>query len=138
MPSSSLEYYMKKKLLIFKFVLFSCILVFLVSGCQNTTTSNAYVHSSQVLMEFTFEGLTYENAHEVVAIERIPDEVSFIGQARLDIPISEASGNVSASAVSEVYSIKGIDKSQAVALKIPHISSEERAYYYFKFSRKLN
>jgi len=97
--------------------------------------SDDYLHGT-VVPETIFAGKTYENAGVTVAIERIPKEVSFIGHSFLETPTPGAPSNDS-DILYEVYSIRGIDPDQAVAIKVLLVGDKTpAAYYFFKYERQ--
>ena len=113
----------------------SCIPILYSSGCQSMNDSDAALHGGVIPGIITFKGKTYESTGDVVAIEPIPDEVSPRGQAFW--PTQSESSTESTDIIFEVYSIRGVDTNQAIALKYLLVSTKERAYYYLRYDRKL-
>jgi hypothetical protein len=111
----------------------SLIPLILFLSCQKNSNPDEALHGLMVPTEITFEGKNYKNTGDIAAIQRLPDNVNYIGQAFLnDHMMTSVSNNISY----EIYSIKGNNKNQAIAVKILLISDTESAYYYFKYERK--
>lgn len=115
------------------FVVLSLIPLIFFLSCQKKSSPTEALHGLMVPTEITFEGKNYKNTGDIAAVQRLPDNVIYLGQAFLDeYKMTSISNNVSY----EIYSIKGSDKNQVIAVKILLVSEKESAYYYFKYEKK--
>jgi len=121
--------YIKKRALL-SLSIIGFMLIFFSIGCN----SNEYLHSQDVPTEVVFNGTTYHGTGKVVAVERIPDEVIFIGQASTETtPLLDIQTKPDSSL--DVYSIKGVEPEKAIAIRIILAGTKTRAYYYYRYDR---
>ena len=79
----------------------------------------------------TFNNHVYENSGDIVAKEKAPQNINYIGQASWEgQTISESETSKKGF---EVYSIQGIDKISAIAVKFLLVSDKDAYYFYYKY-----
>lgn len=106
-----------------------------LSGCN----SGEYLHTRGIPTEIIFNGKAYKSTEKVIAIERIPNEVSFIGQGYWKTTLLTETPDQSESTIAnfDVYSIQGTDSDKSIAIKILFAGTKTHAYYYYRYDRKL-
>jgi hypothetical protein len=78
-----------------------------------------------------YENQVYKNSGDIVAQEKAPQNVAYIGRASLDG--QSADGSSQSSGGYEVYSIQGIEREEAIAVKFLLVGSEGAYYCYINY-----
>ncbi len=102
-------------------------------GCTATSSFDDALHGQDIPLTIEFQGNSYRNTGEIVAIERTPDNVEYVGRALSGPHVNSTD---SGSGGLEVYSIKGMNEGRFVALKLQLVGSKGAAYYFFKYERQ--
>jgi hypothetical protein len=99
------------------------VAMFGLPGCSG----NDALHGQVVPAEIIYGGKTYRNTGETVAIQaadetHMPDNIALIG-------------SVSDEGIKwEIFSIQGLDKSEAIAMRAMLADEKGGAYYYFEYA----
>ncbi len=81
-----------------------------------------------------YENQVYKNSGGVVAQEKAPQNISYIGRGFHDSqPVEGVSSNKESLNGYEVYTIRGISQNEAVAVKLLLVGSEGACYVYYKY-----
>jgi hypothetical protein len=117
---------MKRKLKIISISLLGLISLLCIFGC-----SEPDYRGQDIPVYITYNNHVYENSGETVAKEKAPQNVNYIGQAAWEG--QTISQSASSEESFEVYTIQGIDKNTAIAVKILLVSEKDAYYFYFKY-----
>ena len=114
-------------------IVFTSLLALISLLCILGCSEPAY-HGQDIPVYITYNNHVYENSGESVAKEKDPQNVNYIGQASWEgQTISESATSMEGF---EVYSIQGIDKNTAIAIKILLVSEKDAYYFYYKYVRQ--
>lgn len=107
-------------------------------GCGSNHSQDDWFHGQDIPLEISYKGYFYKITGETVAaIKIVPDNLEFIGHAILvGNPPASPTEECNPQPVYEVYSIKGIDENEAVAVKFGLVGKSGAYYVFFKYQRQ--
>jgi len=130
---------MKKKVILSTTLFILGIVTMLaLGGCGSEHNVDLGFHGEAIPVEIAYKGYFYKNANETVAaIKVVPDNLEFIGHGILAGNTTPSpTGECSPQPVYEVYSIRGIDENEAVAVKFGLVGNSGAYYVFFKYQRE--
>jgi hypothetical protein len=109
-----------------------------LGGCGNEHNVDLGFHGEAILAEISYKGYFYKNTNETVAaIKIVPDNLEFIGPGTsVGNPPPSPTEECNPQTVYEVYSIKGIDENEAIAVKFGLVGQSGAYYVFFKYQRQ--
>jgi hypothetical protein len=112
--------------------------VLALGGCGSEHNVDLGFHGQMIPSEISYKGYFYKNTNKTVAaIKIVPDNLEFIGPGILvGNPPPSPTGECNPQPVYEVYSIKGIDENEAVAVKFGLVGNSGAYYVFFKYQRQ--
>jgi hypothetical protein len=121
---------MKSKIFIALLFCFPLLVASSVTGCS---CNDDVLRSAMIPQDIVYENNTYSNSGDVVAVEKAPQNITYIGRASIEgESINEPD---TCTKDYEVYSIQGIDIDEAIAVKFLLVGSNEAYYCYYKYER---
>jgi hypothetical protein len=131
---------MKKKVILSTMLFILGVVALLaLGGCGSGKNQEDWLHGGQAIpIEIAYKGYNYKITGETVgAIKIVPDNLQFIGHGiEMESPPPSPTGECNPQPVYEVYSIKGIDENEAVAVKFELVGQSGAYYVFFKYQRQ--
>ncbi len=129
---------MKKKVMLSLLLCISGIIMLALGGCGSNHSQDDWFHGQAIPIEIAYKGYNYKITGETVgAIKIVPDNLQFIGHGiEMESPPLSPAGECNPQPVYEVYSIKGIDENEAVAVKFELVGQSGAYYVFFKYQRE--
>ena len=112
--------------------------VLALGGCGSSENQEDSLHGQMIPSEIAYKGYNCKNTGETVAtIKVVPDNLEFIGHGiSPESPTPSPTEECNLQSVYEVYSIKGIDENEAIAVEFGLVGQSEAYDVFFRYQRQ--